>query len=243
LPDGLIEVRCRGRAETGLFIVEISTYPYARLAQQATRDAMLVFLDREILPEVLVLVHHPQGNQQAAGGLTLQSEEGLTRLQVTWRTVELWTIPAEDLLAAGDIGLIPWVPLANFSGPPEPIFRECRDRIERDAPPGEHENLLAVTQFLAGLRYNDARLFELLGGRQAMIESPVLKELIADCKREAAIEARQKDILKILVTRFGAAAKGLEPEVKAVNDDRLEDLIASAATCPSLDSFREQLSS
>src|SRR5262245_18047994 len=75
LPDGLIEVWRRGRATTGLFIVEISTYPYARLAQQATRDAMLVYLDREILPEVLVLVLHSQGNQQAAGGLTLQSEE------------------------------------------------------------------------------------------------------------------------------------------------------------------------
>jgi hypothetical protein len=129
LPDGLIEVRRRGRAETGLFIVEISTYPYARLAQQAARDAMLVFLDREILPEVLVLVLHPHGNQQAAGELTLHSAEGLTRLQVTWRTIELWTIPAEDLLAAGQIGLIPWVPLANNAVPPEAIFRECRDRI------------------------------------------------------------------------------------------------------------------
>src|SRR5262249_61095700 len=71
LPDGLIEFRRRGRAETGLFVVEISTYPYARLAQQATRDAMLVFLDREVLPEVLILVLHHQGNKQAAVGLTL----------------------------------------------------------------------------------------------------------------------------------------------------------------------------
>jgi hypothetical protein len=75
-----------------------------------------------------------------------------------------------------------------------------------------------------------------------MIESPVHRELIADCKREAAIEARQGAILKILVTRFGAAAKGLEAKVRAVNHDRLEDLIAWAATCPSFDSFREQLS-
>jgi hypothetical protein len=31
--------------------------------------------------------------------------------------------------------------------------RQCRERIDQDAPPGEHENLLAVSQLLAGLRY------------------------------------------------------------------------------------------
>jgi hypothetical protein len=67
--------------------------------------------------------------------------------------VELWTVPAEDLLATGDVGLIPWVPLAQFDGPPDLIFRECRARIDHDAQPEEHENLLAVSQVLAGLRY------------------------------------------------------------------------------------------
>jgi hypothetical protein len=99
---------------------------------------------------------------------------------VRWKVVELWTIPAADMLAAGDVGLIPWVPLAQFDGPREPIFQECRTRIDRDAPPDEHENLLAVTQILAGLRYNDPRLFQLLGGREAMIESPVLQEFVAE---------------------------------------------------------------
>jgi len=48
----------------------------------------------------------------------------------------------------------------------------------------EHENMLAVTQILAGLRYNDPRLFELLGGREVVIESPVLQEFVAECPRE-----------------------------------------------------------
>ena len=92
-------------------MLEISTYPYAGLAEQAARDILLVYLDRGIVPENLVLVLHPQGNQRAAGELTLKSQEGSTRLQVAWKLVELWTIPAEDLLAASDVGLIPWVPL------------------------------------------------------------------------------------------------------------------------------------
>jgi hypothetical protein len=147
--------------------------------------------------------------------------------------VELWTIPAEELLGAGDNGLVPWVPLTRFEGPPEQLFQRCRERIDEDAPPGEHENLLAVTQILAALRYYDPRLFQLLGGREAMIESPVLKELISERVR--------KDIRKVLVARFGAEAKVLETELKSVDDEGLDELVEWAATCPDLDSFRERL--
>ena len=141
-------------------------------------------------PRSLSFVLHPRGGP-AGREWTAPSPramEGSTRIRVDWRTIELWTIPAEDLLAAGDVGLIPWVPLASYAGPPEPIFRECRERIERDAPPGELENLLAVTQFLSSLRYNDPRLFEILGGRQAMIESPAIQESIADPQAEELVD-------------------------------------------------------
>jgi hypothetical protein len=68
-----------------------------------------------------------------------------------------------------------------------------------------------------------------------MIQSSVLRELIADYRR--------KDIIRALVARFGAGAKDLEIELKAAHDDRLDDLITYAAICPSLDSFRERVSS
>ena len=66
-----------------------------------------------------------------------------------------------------------------------------------------------------------------------MIESPVLKQLIADSGR---------GYYQVLVARFGAEARALEAEMKAIDDDRLDELITSAATCPSLDAFREQVS-
>jgi len=65
---------------------------------------------------------------------------------VNWQVVELWTIPAEELLQAGDVGLIPWVPLTDFADPPERMLQRCREAIEERAPPGEKANLLAVTQ-------------------------------------------------------------------------------------------------
>jgi hypothetical protein len=195
---------------------------------------------------VLVVVLHPQGNQQAAASADLPSPLGWAHLQAAWRVVELWTIPAEALLRAGDVGLIPWVPLARFDGPPEPIFRQCRARIDAEAPPGEHENLLAVAQVLAGLRYNDPRLFELLGGRDAMIESPVLQQLRDEWTREAARKAtnetERQAIVRVLVARFGEKANELKAELDAIDDKaRLEELITLAARCRNLEAFRKSL--
>jgi hypothetical protein len=76
-----------------------------------------------------------------------------------------------------------------------------------------------------------------------MIESPILQEIIADNTRKTATETRQNDIVRVLVTRFGDAAKALEAELKVVDEDRLEGLIERAAKCRSLASFRKQLSS
>jgi hypothetical protein len=64
----------------------------------------------------------------------------------------------------------------GFDDPPEPIFQQCRARIDEEAAPDERENLLAVTQVLAGLRYNERGLFQFLGRKDAMTEAPVLQE-------------------------------------------------------------------
>jgi hypothetical protein len=151
LPDGLIEAKLWGRAKPAQFLLEVSTYPYRRLSKQPVHGSALVFLARGELPEVLTLILHPGGRARPTGTVELASPHGWTRWRVEWKVVELWTIPAADLLAANDLGLIPWVPLAKIDGPPEPIFQECRRRIDRDAQHGQRENLLAVTQFLAKL--------------------------------------------------------------------------------------------
>jgi hypothetical protein len=184
----------------------------------------------------------PGAGSRAASTASLRSPRGLTHWRLSWRIAKLWELPAAELLASDDVGLILCVPLTQFDGPPEPIVRLCRDRIDHDAPPGEHENLLAVTQFLARLRYDDPRLFQILGGRRAMIESPLLDELKAEWTLEARRETTRKAILKFLEGRFGPTARSLEAELKSVDDHRLDDLFSLAATCRSLASFRKKLS-
>jgi hypothetical protein len=99
-----------------------------------------------------------------------------------------------------------------------------------------------VTQVLAGLRYNDARLFDLLGGREAMIESPVLQELKNEWTREATRVTKRTDVLEILVIRFGKEAEGLKSELDAIEEpERLQELMKFAVLCADLDAFRGRL--
>jgi len=249
LPDGLLEVRSPGQAQSDIFILEIASYPDARVPSQTVRDTALVYLQRGIVPELIVLFLHEKGNVPAADSVELRSRRGLTKWDLSWKAVKLWEVPAEELLAMGDVGLIPWVPLAQFAGPPDQIVSRCRARIDHAVPPlgpVEKENLLAVTQFLLPLRYNEdvtllRRLRALLGGRQAMIESPLYQEVVEESRREGATEARRQDIMDVLEGRFGPAAQALEVELKAVEYDRLSDLVKFAAKCRNLASFRKRL--
>src|SRR5262249_42536477 len=167
LPDGLLEVRVKGRPEPDLHIIEFATYPEARVTEQVLRNTMAVYLDRRVIPEVLTLVLHPKGQARGSGAEARTSRRGWPRLVCAWRVVELWTLPAASLLAMDDVGVVPWVPLAQLDQAPDVLLRECRERIDRQASPDERVNLLAVAQVLARLRYNDPGILSIFGGRQA----------------------------------------------------------------------------
>jgi predicted transposase YdaD len=250
LPDGLIEVLHRGEHEPDTYLVEIATYPHARVAGQVMDEVALYWLGRHKLPEVVVLFLDPEGKVAPVESMKLNSRQGCTAWHASWRIVKLWELPAEDLLSAGDVGLVPWVPLSKFDGPPEPIMHECRARIDRIGSRVERENLLAVTQFLARLRYNDEALFAILGGRQAMIESPLLQELRKEWteqgkrvgKREGKREGEIKAIVTVLVERFGTEAESVATALERIDKaTHLQELLRHAATCRSLASFRKKL--
>jgi hypothetical protein len=141
-------------------------------------------------------------------------------------------------LATGEPGLMPWVPLTRLDGPAPTILQECRRIIDEKAKPEEHANLLAVTQVLVGLVHHDAALYAIFGGKEAMIESPILKELLD----EKVAERTQQDVLEVLEARFGPVSLDMVQRVKQVtNADQLSQLIKQAARCPDLETFRQAL--
>ena len=121
LPDGLIEVHRRGRSQPILVALEVSTYPYTRLPKQAADDALLIYLVRGVVPEVITLILRPRGRKPTPREFVIRSEEGTTSIRVEWKVIELWKVPAAELLAAGDIGLIPLVPLSSLDRPLEAL--------------------------------------------------------------------------------------------------------------------------
>jgi len=238
LPDGLLEVRLRGRSQPQLILVEVATYPEPRVAQQAADDLMLVYQARGVVPELLTLVLRERGRYQVPSEFSAQSDLRWATLHCTWKVVELWRVPAEELLAAGDVGIIPWVPLTHFEGPPREILQRCRERIDRQARHEERGSLLAVSQVLTSLRFSDPQLLTLFGGRLNMIDSPLIRDLVAETTQQTLHEA----IVRFLEGRFGTVADALAARVKSVRKKKeLDALISFAAQCRDLAAFEARL--
>jgi predicted transposase YdaD len=241
LPDGVLSVLEHGQTRPDIYILEFATYPDARVPSQAVRDAVMLLLEHGVLPEVIVLFLHKKGNVPAADSVELRSRKGFTNLKLAWRAVKIWELSAEDLLAAGDVALLPWVPLAKFSGPPEPIVSRCRARIDQETSSPDREDLLTVAQFLLKLRYDKEPLLKslqnLLGGRAAMEQSSLYQEIV----EEAKSEGMQRIVLDTLEDRFGPEAKDMEAQLKVVEVDRLRELARFARKCRSLASFQKRL--
>lgn len=89
LPDGLLEVWGPGQAEPDIFILEIATFPDARVPSQAARDAAIIYLLKGIVPEVIVLFLHEKGHIPAADSVELQSRRGLTKWNLSWKAIKL----------------------------------------------------------------------------------------------------------------------------------------------------------
>jgi hypothetical protein len=236
-PDSVLEVFFPGSDEPAPVIVEVATYPERRVNDQMARDAMIVLLARDVLPTLLTLVLHPKGNLRITGDHEWTCRPGRIRLSLQWQVIELWTLSADDLLATGDVGLLPLVPLTNINGPPDVVLRQCRNRIDQ-APEAEQDNLRAVAHIMAQMRYNEKGLFSIFGDQQMFDDSPLVLEVVERTRLKTVREM----VLQNLETRFNDLPPQIVEMVNAVVDERrLRRLGVDAVRCSSLDDFRARL--
>ncbi len=233
-PDGLLQVFLAGDQKPHHVLLEVATYSEKRALKQALDDLALAYSTLGHLPELVMLVLRPKGKFRISGKYEVRSKLGLSRLEVEWKAVELWTLSAETFLAEGDVGAVPWATLMEFDGLPEALLERCAAKIEREAHHKDRADLLAVSQVLAELRFPNPELLKLLGGQEPMLESPLLQKMIA--------ETRQGDILDLLKDRFGTVSSDVNKHLRAIIDEKkLRKLLLLAAKCPDLQAFRDVL--
>jgi len=242
LPDGLLEVRRAGQVRPGLYVIEVATEPEQRTAGQLLGDAAAVYLTRGQLPEVIVVVLRPKGRRRVSQHLELQSPGGLTTLRVSWRVVELWNASATAMMATGEPGLGPWATIARWDGPPEVLMRQSREVMDQWIGSPEHRNLLAAAVTLASLKYQDPKLLDILGGRKAVIESPLWQDLFAEQFAEQVAEKMHRSLCIVLRPRLGEVPADVEAAVKSVRDEEhLDRANVLAARAKNYAAFRRDL--
>jgi hypothetical protein len=235
LPDGLLEVYFEKQKKPHHVLIEVATYPERRALDQALDDLTLArsYL-RGKLPELLMIVLYPKGKFQIIGEHAVESPFGWAKLSCQWRVVELWKLDAADLLAMGDVGAVPLAPLARYDGPPEELLERCRERIVELTTGEDRTDLLAVSQVLAQLRFPQRELVNLLGGSNAMIESPLVREVVATNMQNAIF-----DVLKDRFAQVPREVRRLLAEVQ--NEKQLRKLTVLASRAESMADFKEHL--
>jgi predicted transposase YdaD len=160
---------------------------------------------------------------------------GWTAETLRWKVVEAWQLSAEELLAAPFVGTVPWATLARYEGPPEVLLQRCRERIDREGG-AQTGNLLAVAQVFAHLHFNKPEWLKILGERKAMIESPLIQEIV----QESRMAERAQATLDSLEMRFGTVPPAIRAGLEQVkNLEQLIRLFRQAANCVSLQAFEE----
>ncbi len=154
IPDGLLEVLLSDGDEPLPFLLEIETYPSKETDEQLARDLDLAALALGTLPDAAVIVLCPRGKRQAAGRAQ-HSTLGWSSRRHRWRRLEMWKVPADDLLALNEVGLVPLVPLARTREQAPALLQRCRDRIDRQGRPDQRVTLLTITSIMARMRYTD----------------------------------------------------------------------------------------
>lgn len=240
LPDGILEVERPNQWKAELFLIEIQTYADHRLEEQVFDDLMLIYQTKRVLANAVVLILQPTGQVQVARSKEIRSSVGTTILSGSWPVVELWRMPAAPLLDLHEPGLVPWLLLMQHSPSDEIFLQECRKLIDEKAPEAERDNLLTVSQILGGLCYNMEVLSSIFGGKEVMIESPILKELMDE--REA--RTMQRVVLRFLKARFETVPTDIKNAIEMTsNRDKLDALVDWAGLCSDIDAFRQKLGS
>lgn len=240
LPDGLLQVVLPEAEEPVPLLVEIEAYPSKETEAQIARDMNMAWQVLGVLPDTVLVVLCPRGQQRQSARRRDRSTLGWSNHSHSWKVVELSQYPAEKLLELEEIGVTPLLPLTRSSLAQDTLVQQCKERIERDALASERPTLLTITAVMASMKSrNVEHWLSVLGGQNVVEHSPLYQHWMLENTRKT----KQDTVVQILETRFGPVSESLGAAIRAVQDvNKLTEGIDLAVQSRSLRQFEKRFS-
>jgi len=149
-----------------------------------------------------------------------------------YRVIRLWE--QDPAIFLGNPGLLPFASLTR-SDAPEMLLSQVAEQVARIESSSERENISACAYILAGLRFEDGLIQQLLRSdlmRESVTYQAILEEGRVEGRREALQQGLQQGkqeeaaslIQRLLVRRVGAVDEQLQQQIQSLSLPKLEDL-------------------
>jgi predicted transposase YdaD len=182
----------------------------------------------------VILLLHPGADRGSLTGELRYQVDDLGEepyLAFRYHVVRLWQLPVEALLAGG-LGLLPLAPLADVRREELPyVIERMKTVVDREATPGEADDLWTAANVLLGLRYPRDLVSQLLRGVRPMEESSTYRAIRA--------EGAYKMLLHQGTKRLGPPDAATRSALEAIDD--LDFLIKMSDRIPEVSSWAELL--
>ncbi|MBX9623403.1 MAG: hypothetical protein K2X82_06275 [Gemmataceae bacterium] len=178
----------------------------------------------------VVLLLRREARPGLTGVVTRADETGHVYHRFEYRTVPVWELRADDLLAGG-LGTAPLALLTDDAEPrlPEVVGQLAR-RVEREVPAENARGVVMSCGFqLLGMRYDEGDIRRLVAGLGAMADIKDTRvfrllaehleaEFKAKFQAEGRAEGARETLLAQLQEKFGAVPPEVEARVRAAAD-------------------------
>jgi len=199
-----------------------------------------LLLRRHLKPVIstVVLLRQVADGPELSGYFEPRAPRGEVTITLTYRVVNLWERPVDELLSGGT-GLLPLAPLAAVTDAQVPdVIARLDERIGREVSTADAHDLWSATLLLLGLRYDADNARQLLRGVTGMRESSTYQAILEEGREEGREQGRVDEARRLLTRlgtrRFGAPDVRTTAQLSQIDDletlERLSDALLTATS-------------
>jgi predicted transposase YdaD len=241
--DALLEVRLHGKP--ALVHIEFQTYDDADMEVRLQEYNVLASRQYEHLPVYSYVIYLRKVGEVAASPLVRSFPDGEDVHHFFFGVIKLWEVPAEFLLQAAWVGVLPLVTLTGGGKRPE-VVKEMIDQLAS----AEEYDLLAIAQVLGGLVFKTEPELAWFRKRFSMFqdilrESWVYQEIVEqgrEKERQRWIPWYREFLIKFVEVSFADLTVEVQQQANSItNLEILHKLILKLMDAQTTDEARQIL--